>query len=144
MLWTEKVIEHFIEGKSATEIQRIFKKGKGYILSIRNKSIEYSYLEEIVPGEKRYKSGNKKLPPFPESPFAIIDTKSEKLLETDKYLEPEKPWIAERIVAGWSPQSIFEELKSPLPRTSFYRYMHRNNFMKSFGVQIEHIPNQKR
>ncbi len=130
-----KIIEHFIEGKSATEIQKIFKKGKGYILSIRDRAIAYSYIKEIIPGEKRYKQGTKKLPPFPESPFAIIDTKSEKLIETDKYLEPEKPWIAERVAAGWCPQSIFEELKSPLPRASFYRYMHRNDFMKAVDLK---------
>lgn len=130
-----KIIEYFLAGKSATEIQKTFQKGKGYILSVRDKAVEYNYIEEIIPGEKKYKPGIKRMPPFPESPFAIIDTKSEKAIETDKYLEPEKLWIAERIAAGWSPQSIFEEIKTPIPRSTFYRYLHRNDFMKSSDLK---------
>ena len=79
-----KIIEYFLAGKSATEIQKTFQKGKGYILSVRDKAVEYNYIEEIIPGEKKYKPGIKRMPPFPESPFAIIDTKSEKAIETDK------------------------------------------------------------
>lgn len=131
----KKIIEHFIDGKSANQIQKIIQKGKGYILSVRDKAIEYNYIEEIIPGEKKYKAGIKKLPPFPESPFAIIDTKSEKALETDQYLEKEKIWIHERIQAGWSPQTIFEEISTPIARSTFYRYLHRNNFMKSVDLK---------
>ncbi len=125
-----KIIEHFIDGKSATEIQRILQKGKGYILSVRDKAIEYSYIESIFPGEKKYKSGVKRLPPFPESPFSLIETKSEKLLEVDQLLEPEKYLIIEKLATDWSSQSVFEELKTPVPRSTFYRYLHRHNLMK--------------
>jgi hypothetical protein len=50
-----KIIEYFLAGKSATEIQKTFQKGKGYILSVRDKAVEYNYIEEIIPGEKKYK-----------------------------------------------------------------------------------------
>ena len=93
-------------------------------------AIEFNYIVEIISGEKRYKSGIKNLPPYPESPFGIIDTKNEKILDTDLYLESEKSWITECIEADWTPQSIFEDIKKPISRTTFYRYMHRNNFMK--------------
>jgi hypothetical protein len=98
-----KIIEHLIDGKSVTQIQKILQKGKGYIISIRDLAIEYNYIEAIIPGEKRYKSGIKKLPPFPESPFASVDkVANSKTIETDLYLEPSKEWIIERLAAGWS------------------------------------------
>lgn len=142
-----KIIEYLIDGKSLTAIQKILNKGKGYLISIRNRALEFNYIEEIIPGEKRYKSGIKKLPPYPESPFGIIDNKNEKALETDTYLESEKSWITECIEADWSPQSIFEELKKPIARTTFYRYMHRNNFMKksplaSSSMELVHFPGE--
>lgn len=125
-----KIIEYLSDGKSVTAIQKVLNKGKGYILTVRDRAVEFNYITEIISGEKRYKPGIKKLPPYPESPFGIIDSKNEKILETDLYLESEKPWIKECIEADWSPQSIFEDLKKPISRTTFYRYMHRNNFMK--------------
>jgi hypothetical protein len=125
-----KIIEHLADGKSVTAIQKILGKGKGYILAVRDRALEFNYIVEIISGEKRYKPGIKKLPPYPESPFGIIDSKNEKILETDLYLESEKPWIAECIQADWLPQSIFEDLKKPISKATFYRYMHRNNFMK--------------
>lgn len=142
-----KIIEHLIDGKSVTGIQKILHKGKGYILSVRDKAIEFNYIQEIIAGEKRYKPGLKKLPPFPESPFGEITNSNEKVLETDLYLESEKPWIAECLNAGWSPQSIFEDIKKPISRTTFYRYMHRNNFMKNsifveFSMELIHAPGE--
>ncbi len=129
-----KIIEHLIDGKSVTAIQKILQKGKGYIISVRDLALEYNYIVEIISGEKRYRAGIKKLPPFPESPFVTIDKNLNKIIETDKYLESEKDWIVERVKAEWSPQTIFEELKTPIPRSTFYRYMHRNNFMKSISM----------
>ena len=142
-----KIIEHLIDGKSVTAIQKILNKGKGYLISVRDRALEFNYIEEIIAGEKRYKSGIKKLPPYPESPFGIIESKNEKILETDAYLESEKPWIAECIIADWSPQSIFEELKKPISRTTFYRYMHRNNFMNKTplagsSMELVHAPGE--
>ena len=95
-----KIIEHLIDGKSVTAIQKILQKGKGYILSVRNQALEYNYIEEIILGEKRYRAGPKTLPSFPQAPFAIINSGLEKYLETDKYLFSEKTWIAERLDAG--------------------------------------------
>lgn len=142
-----KIIEYLADGKSVTAIQKILSKGKGYILSVRDLAIEFNYIVEIIAGEKRYKSGIKNLPPYPESPFGIIDTKNEKILDTDLYLESEKSWIAECIEADWTPQSIFEDIKKPISRTTFYRYMHRNNFMKksimeSSSMELVHAPGE--
>ena len=76
-----KIIEYLIDGNSITAIQKILNKGKGYLINIRNIALEFKYIEEIIVGEKRYKAGIKKLPPFPESPFGIIDSTNEKVLE---------------------------------------------------------------
>ncbi len=87
-----KIIEHLIDGKSVTQIQKLLQKGKEYIISIRDLAVEYNYIEEIIFGEKRY-------------------------------------------IDGWSPQTIFEEIKTPISNATFYRYMHRNNFMQSSVYQ---------
>lgn len=52
-----KIIEQLITGKSANEISKKFNKSKESILVIRDKAIEYNYLEEIIPGEEKYKVG---------------------------------------------------------------------------------------
>lgn len=143
-----KIIEHLIDGKSVTQIQKILNKGKGYILSVRDLALDYNYIVAIAPGEKRYKAGIKQLPKFPESAFAIVDKNTNtKILETDEYLESEKPWIIERLDIGWSPQTIFEELSKPVARATFYRYLHRHGLMQAASQQssseeILHIPGE--
>ena len=141
-----KIVELLIEGISLTQIQKRLNKGKGYIINIRDQALEYCYIIPIAEGAKIYKQGSRKLPAHPESPFAIIDSKNEKLLETDKYLEPEKVWISERLDAGWSPQTIFEEIKTAISRPTFYRYLHRQDLMKKVdfksSCEIIHAPGE--
>jgi transposase len=56
----------------------------------------------------------------------LRDGRSEKLSETDLLLDPKREWIKERIELGWSPQTVFEELPLSVPRSNFYRYLHRH------------------
>ena len=141
-----QIVEYLIDGKSLTLIQKLVKKGKGYIIAIRNKALEYNYIEPIAADSKIYKSGVRKFPPFPEAIFEITDGRKNKLIETDEYLESEKNWIIERIECGWCPQTIFEEIKKPVARASFYRYLQRNELMKkivrSSGLEIIHPPGE--
>jgi hypothetical protein len=81
-----QIVEHLIDGKSLTQIQKLVKKGKGYIISIRDKALEYNYIEPIAIDAKIYKVGIRKFPPFPEAIFEITDGRKNKLVETDEYL----------------------------------------------------------
>lgn len=141
-----KIVEYLIDGKSLTQIQKLLKKGKGYIISIRDKALDHNYILPIIEGAKTYTAGAKKLPPFPESLFSIIDGRQEKPLVSDEYLASEKEWIKERIIMGWSPQTIFEELRKPIPRATFYRYLHRQDLMSKIiqnsSPEIIHPPGE--
>lgn len=141
-----KIVEHLIDGKSLTNIQNILKKGKGYIIAARDKALAYNYIAPIAEGSKIFTAGSKKMPPFPEAVFTIFDGRKEKLLESDEYLASEKEWIIERLEADWSPQTIFEEIKKPIPRASFYRYLHRHNLMgkatQGGSPEIIHAPGE--
>lgn len=125
-----KIVEGLREGQSVTGLTKLTKKGKGYVIKIRDLALEYGFIEPALENEKTFQPGLKVIPPYPESLFPLKDGRSEKAIETDAFLFPQKQWITERLQAGWSPQTIFEELTVPLPRSSFYRYLHRNNLMR--------------
>ena len=55
------------------------------------------------------------------------DGRSERVADTDLVLDPKREWIKERIELGWSPQTVFEELPLSVPRSNFYRYLHRHH-----------------
>lgn len=141
-----KIVEHLIDGKSLTNIQNITKKGKGYIIASRDKALAYNYIIPLSEGSKIFAAGSKKMPPFPEAVFTIFDGRKEKSLESDDYLASEKEWIIERLEADWSPQTIFEEIKKPIPRATFYRYLHRHNLMgkvsQGSSPEIIHAPGE--
>ena len=42
-----KIIEHLIDGKSITAIQKILNKGKGYLINVRDRAIEFNYIRKI-------------------------------------------------------------------------------------------------
>lgn len=126
-----KIVEGLREGRSLTSLTKSTNKGKGYVIKVRDMAIEHGYIVLSNPDTKNYCKTSKVLPPFPEALFPLRDGRSEKLIETDEILNPKLSWIKERIELGWSPQSIFEELPLSVPRSNFYRYIHRHKLMKS-------------
>lgn len=78
--------------------------------------------------------------------FARLNLGIEKLFDTDLILEPQKTWIAERIELGWSPQTVFEELPLSLPRSNFYRYLHRHHLREKAPsrnvMELIHAPGE--
>lgn len=141
-----KIVEHFREGKSASQVSKITGKGKGYVIKIRDLAAEYGYIEKISEEPKLFRRTTREMPAFPEALFPIIDNRKSKLLDTDKILDPQKTWIKERLELGWSPQTIFEELSVSIPRSNFYRYLSRqslriNGMMKS-SPEIIHAPGE--
>ena len=126
-----KIVEGLREGHSLTALTKSTGKGKGYVIKIRDQAIEHGYVAVANPEKKIYCKTSKEIPPYPEALFPLRDGRSEKAIETDAILDPKREWIKERIELGWSPQSIFEELPLSVPRSNFYRYIHRHKLMRS-------------
>ncbi|MFN7903877.1 MAG: IS21 family transposase [Pseudobdellovibrionaceae bacterium] len=142
-----KIVEKFRAGISASQISNEFSKGKGYVIKIRDLAVEYGFLEQICDKPKLFKSTNRILPDFPEALFPIQDLRSTKPIETDKLLDPQKPWILERLNFGWSPQTIFEELGVSVPRANFYRYLERyhlksDRILRGSSLELVHAPGE--
>lgn len=141
-----KIVEGLREGHSLTRLTKSTGKGKGYVIKIRDMAIEHGYIDVASPESKIYQATSKELPPYPEALFPLRDGRSEKAIETDAVLEPKREWIEERIELGWSPQSIFEELPLTVPRSNFYRYIHRHKLMalapSRHVMELVHAPGE--
>lgn len=120
-----KIVEGLRDSRSLTALTKSTGKGKGYVIKVRDLAIEYGYIELADAGTRIYRATAKVLPPYPEALFPFCDGRSLKIVETDVTLEPRRDWIKERIEAGWSRQTIFEELPLAVPRSNFYRYLDR-------------------
>jgi hypothetical protein len=126
-----KIVEGLRGGRSLTLLTKSTGKGKGYVIKIRDLALEYDYIAPLPPTNKQklFTEGAKPLPPYPEALFPFRDGRSERVAETDICLESQFEWVKERVEAGWSPQTIFEELPTAVPRSNFYRYLHRQKLM---------------
>ena len=122
-----KIVEGLRDGRSLTSLTKLTGKGKGYVIKIRDLALDASYIEfaQADGKSKMFKPGTKALPPFPEALFPFRDGRSERASETDLVIESSREWVKERLEVGWSPQTIFEELPISVPRSNFYRYLHR-------------------
>jgi transposase len=121
-----KIVEGLRDGRSLTSLTKSTGKGKGYIIKIRDMALDYGFIEIVCAVTRTFKASAKVIPPYPEALFPLRDGRSEKLSETDLLLDPKREWIKERIELGWSPQTVFEELPLSVPRSNFYRYLHRH------------------
>ena len=141
-----KIVEGLREGHSLTALTKSTGKGKGYVIKIRDQALEHGYVAVANPEKKIYCKTSKEIPPYPEALFPLRDGRSEKAIETDAILDPKREWIKERIELGWSPQSIFEELPLSVPRSNFYRYIHRHKLMRSAParnvMELVHSPGE--
>jgi transposase len=141
-----KIVEGLRAGRSLTSLTKSTTKGKGYVIKIRDLAIEYAYIELLDVNAKTFKAGSKPIPEFPIALFPLRDGRSEKISETEKLLEPKREWMKERLELGWTPQTIFEELSIAVPRSNFYRYLHRTQLMRSVVagniVELIHAPGE--
>lgn len=114
------IVEALIAGKSQRQIIRDLGVGDRRVRQVHKKALAAGYLD-----------GSVLLPPFPLAVFSVDDD-SQVPRETvnDAILLPKKDWIKERLVAGWRPITVFEELGLTVPRASFYRFLHRHDFYR--------------
>jgi hypothetical protein len=141
-----KIVEGLREGRSVTSLTKSTGKGKGYVIKTRDMALEYGYIEITNPESKIFKAGPRPIPPFPESLFPLRDGRSERVFETDTLLNCKKDWMTERLEGGWSPQTLFEEIGLSVPRSNFYRYLHRHDLMSKVlarnVMELIHAPGE--
>lgn len=114
-LMDRKIVEQLVAGKSFNGVCRDLKVGRNRVSHIRELAREYGYLE-----------GSRAIPVYPEALFPDpADGRTTQESEADKQLQGQRGWIEERLLAGWQPISIYEELRVSVGRSSFYRFLHR-------------------
>lgn len=122
-----KILEKLIESIGVKAICKSFKIGKDRVRTVRAKGIEFQYLN--AEGKN---SGPVKIPPPPERVFPdFTDGRSHISSEANEILLARKDWVVERLAAGWSSITIFEELNNEIvSRSSFYRFISRHELDK--------------
>jgi transposase len=141
-----KIVELFLQGRSAREIMRQLGTGDRRVSKVRCLAEEYGYLL------RRGAAGTPgvPLPPYPEALFPDgPDGRASKASEANTLILARQPWITERLLAGWHPITVFEELGLPVSRSSFYRFLHRHglcelgdNARKRVVPEIRHRPGE--
>lgn len=117
-----KIVELFLQKKSVREVTRVLRIGDRRARKVQCLAEEYGYLSKVSPVA---------LPPYPEALFPDgPDGRSVKASEPDTLILARKDWISERLLAGWHPITVFEELALPVGRSSFYRFLHRHDLIR--------------
>jgi hypothetical protein len=125
-----KILELILEGKTQRQICRKLKVGDRRVNRVLKSADEYGYLSGVA------------LPPFPEAVFAQILCKPPGgfVSDPDSALLTHKDWIIERLESGWKPVTVFEELTTPVARSSFYRFLNRHKITEVGRAKRGYIP----
>jgi hypothetical protein len=129
-----KIVESLKHGAGVNEVVAALGVGKKRVRCLRERAKEYGYLDAAG------KPGATALPPYPEAIFPeSVDGRAIQPSEPQQMLAPHRAWIAERLQAGWHAVTVFEELPVQVKRSSFYRYLERENLNK-IGVSFRVVP----
>ncbi len=117
-----KIVELLLQKKSSRAVVRLLGVGDRRVRKIKLLAEEYGYI-----GEAPLRT----LPAFPEALFPDgPDLRESKHSEANTLILSRKPWIEERLQAGWHPITVYEELGiSSVSRSSFYRFLHRHDLI---------------
>lgn len=97
---------------------------KRRVREVREKAIAHGYLNEGGKGPGLVVPPLAPLPLFPDPQ----DGRSMRLSAQEVLLTEKLDWIKERLIAGWSPITIFEEIDiKDVGRSSFYRFLDRHS-----------------
>ncbi len=118
------IVEKLMLGQGVEKTALQCKVGKRRIREAREKAIAHGYLDASgrAPGPTA----------MPLAPLPIFaDPQDGRALRGslhDETLSGKLDWIKERLIAGWSPITVFEELNDPeIGRSSFYRFLDRHS-----------------
>lgn len=131
-----KIVEYLIDGKSHRFIKQHLNIGNGRLEKVKQLAQTHGYLT------------GRALPAYPETLFPDrIDRRTEQRSEIDTLLLAQQAWIEERLRAGWKSITVFEELPTPVKRSSFYRFLERHGLDRLAGSastrvvpEIVHLP----
>lgn len=113
-----KIIEMLQAKTSLRTIAKTLRVGGRRVRRLRLQAEEHGYLGE----------NPKPLPPYPESLFLDEPAPTfSRSSEADRTLLEKREWIAERLASGWQPVTVYEELETPIGRSSFYRFLRRHD-----------------
>ncbi len=117
-----QIVELLRSGMSRRQITVRLKIGKRRVNEIYKMALELNYLNQDNP-----------LPSFPEHLFPDKpDGRANKHSQVDSILMDRKAWIEEKVLLGWTPITIFEQLADvKISKAGFYRFLERNKLIKS-------------
>ena len=113
-LLDRKIVEHLLQKKSKRWVIKNLKVGDRRVGRVMEAAKAFGYFDGVA------------LPPFPEAIFPEPVARSSPPSDNDELLIPKKDWIIDRLRVGWRPITVYEELDVHLPRSSFYRFLHRH------------------
>jgi transposase len=110
-----KIVEYLVMGKPHRWIKEQLGVGAGRLAKVQALAEAHGYLS------------GQALPGYPQALFADrVDHHCEQPSQADTTLLARKAWIEERLRAGWKAVTVFEELRLPVTRSSFYRFLERH------------------
>lgn len=113
-----KIVEHLLRKKSRRWIIKHLKVGDRRVERVFTAATAFGYL------------GGVPLPAYPTAIFPEPVARPNSPSENDELLEPKKDWIKQRLEVGWRPITVLEELGLTVPRSSFYRFLHRHGLFQ--------------
>lgn len=121
------ILDRLASGRGVKSICKELKTGKDRVREVRNKGIQMGYLS--IDGRC---VGSVPIPAMPLAIFPeVLDRRTLKSSEIDHQLGVYLEWIKERLISGWSPITVFEELPCQgITRSSFYRFLIRHKLSK--------------
>jgi hypothetical protein len=123
-----KIVELLIAGKSSREIMGLFHVGDRRVRRLKFLAEQYGYLGGATP-----------LPPYPEALFPDgPDGREGRSSDADRKFLEKKDWMIERLAAGWSPITVYEELGMAAGRSSFYRFI-RRHALQEIGSHVRRV-----
>ena len=123
-----KIVEQLIAGKSQNDIMAALAVGKKRVRRARAEADKAGYFAGVP------------LPPYPEAIFPDpLDRRTLKISENDLCLQPHLEWMKDRLLSGWQPVTVWEELPLRVARSSFYRFMERHGLGR-LGESFRHTP----
>ncbi len=133
-----KIVERLRLGDSIKKIGRELGVGRNSIRRVRDQATTAGYLD-----------GTQEMPAYPEAIFSEVpDGRSIRGSPIWKELEGHIEWIKERLAAGWHAVTVYEELPTKVPRSSFYRFLEHHGLLRLNDTtsrvvpEIVHLPGE--
>lgn len=118
------ILEKLLLGRGVEKIALEVKVGKRRVREVREKAIAHEYLDATGKAPGLVAPPLAPLPLFPDPQ----DGRTLRLSPQEILITGKLDWIKERLIAGWSPITIFEEIElKDVGRSSFYRFLDRHS-----------------